>query len=139
MKALGQRYAQYFNHKYERSGTLWEGRFKSCLIETESYFLQCQRYIELNPVKARMVEYAGDYQWSSYRCHSYGLRAKWHTPHPCYLNYQPDPDRRCESYRTFVASPSPEGTDDLIRYATIAGKALGTAEFQERMKTRFGV
>ena len=85
MKALGQRYAQYFNHKYDRSGTLWEGRFKSCLVDTESYFLQCQRYIELNPVKAGMVRYAGDHQWSSYQCHAYGLRAKWHTPHACYL------------------------------------------------------
>ena len=138
MKALGQRYAQYFNHKYERSGTLWEGRFKSCLVDRESYFLQCQRYIELNPVKAGMVRYAGDYQWSSYRCHGYGMKARWHTPHACYLDYHPDPDRRLVSYRSFMASPAPEGTDDRIRYAAIAGKPLGTEAFQERMKAQFG-
>ena len=139
MKALGQRYAQYFNHKYDRSGTLWEGRFKSCLVDTESYFLQCQRYIELNPVKAGMVRYAGDYQWSSYQCHAYGLRAKWHTPHACYLAYQPDPARRQESYRRFVASPPPDGTDDLILYAAIASKPLGSPQFKEKMNARFGV
>nr|WP_297399484.1 transposase [uncultured Marinobacter sp.] len=139
MKAVGQRYAQYFNHKYERSGTLWEGRFKSCLVDTECYFLQCQRYIELNPVKAGMVEYAGDCQWSSYRCHGYGLRSKLHTPHPCYLNYHPDPAKRLDSYRAFVASPTPKGMDDAIRYAAIAGTALGTREFQEDMKARFGI
>jgi len=139
MKALGQRYAQYFNHKYDRSGTLWEGRFKSCLVDTEGYFLWCQRYIELNPVKAGMVQYAGDYQWSSYRCHGYGLRAKWHTPHDCYLNYQPNPDRRPESYRSFVATPPPKGTEDLILYTAIAGKALGTEAFCEEMSNRFGV
>jgi putative transposase len=139
MKALGQRYAQYFNYKYERSGTLWEGRFKSCLVDTESYFLQCQRYIELNPVKAGVVAYAGDFQWSSYRCHAYGLKAGFHTPHACYLNYQPNPEKRLASYRSFVASPAREVTDDLIRYAAIAGKALGSEEFQERMKARFGV
>ncbi len=61
MKAVGQNYAQYYNHKHERSGTLWDGRFKSCLVDTEQYFLQCQRYIELNPVKAGLVAYAGDY------------------------------------------------------------------------------
>ena len=139
MKALGQRYAQYFNHKYDRSGTLWEGRFKSCLVDTESYFLWCQRYIELNPVKAGMVSYAGDYQWSSYQCHGYGLRSKCHTPHPCYLNYQPDPDRRLASYRNFVSTPAPKGTEDQILYTAIAGKPLGTEAFREEMNARFGV
>ncbi len=139
MKAVGQRYAQYFNRKYERSGTLWEGRFKSCMVDTESYFLQCQRYIELNPVKAEMVQDAGDYQWSSYRCHGYGLKARWHTPHACYLNYHTVPATRLERYRSFVASPAPEGMDDRIRYAAIAGKPLGTEAFQERMQARFGV
>ncbi|TGN40692.1 transposase [Marinobacter confluentis] len=139
MKALGQRYAQYFNFKYERTGTLWEGRFKSCLVDTESYFLQCQRYIELNPVKAGMVDNPEDYRWSSYLYHAYGLRAKWHTPHDCYLNYQPDPDLRQASYRSFVASSPPPGTDDLIFYTAISGKALGTETFREEMNTRYGV
>ncbi|WP_372966596.1 transposase [Marinobacter sp.] len=138
MKSVGQAYAQSFNHKYGRSGSLWEGRFKSCLVDTESYFLQCQRYIELNPVKAGMVEYAGDFQWSSYRCHAYGMHSPLHTPHSSYLEFQPDSDRRYESYRAFVDSPMPGGLEDLIRYTAIAGKALGSEKFQEEIAAQYG-
>ena len=62
MQSLGRRYVRYFNHTYQRSGTLWEGRFKSCVVEDDSYLLLCQRYIELNPVRAGMVEHPADYQ-----------------------------------------------------------------------------
>ena len=64
MQALGRRYVRYFNREYQRTGTLWEGRFKSSLVQTETYLLQCQRYIELNPVRANMVSEPGDYMWS---------------------------------------------------------------------------
>ena len=64
MKALGQRYVQYVNRTYQRSGTLWEGRFRSCLTQDETYLLACQRYIELNPVRAGMVAHPADYRWS---------------------------------------------------------------------------
>jgi putative transposase len=67
MKALGQRYVQYVNRTYCRSGKLWEGCFRSCLTQVETYLLACQRYIELNPVRAAMVAHPGDYRWSSYR------------------------------------------------------------------------
>ena len=72
MKQLGQRYAQYFNRSHRRSGTLWEGRFRSCLIQEEGYLLNCQRYIELNPVRADMVKHPSDYRWSSYRANTFG-------------------------------------------------------------------
>ena len=65
MKHLGQRYVQYVNRVYRRSGTLWEGRFKSSLVQRQSYVLKCQRYIELNPVRAGMVPHPRDYPWSS--------------------------------------------------------------------------
>lgn len=138
MKSIGQSYAQYYNARYERTGGLWEGRFKSCLVDTEEYFLQCQRYIELNPVKAGMVDYAGEYQWSSYLCHAYGSGSRFHVPHPCYLELQPDADQRLVSYRNFVASPMPEAVEDQIRYSAIAGLALGSEDFQKRMKKRYG-
>ena len=67
MKNLGQRYVQYINRTYRRSGTLWEGRFRSCLTQTEDYVLACYRYIELNPVRANMVNHPRAYPWSSYR------------------------------------------------------------------------
>jgi len=138
MKSLGQSYAQYYNGRYDRTGTLWEGRFKSCLVDTDEYFLQCQRYIELNPVKAGLADYAGDYQWSSYSCHAYGMGSQLHTPHECYLQLHSDPDLRLASYRSFVASSVPEVVDDQIRHAAISGKALGTEAFQARMREKYG-
>ena len=138
MKAVGQHYAQYFNSRHERTGGLWEGRFKSCVVDTERYFLQCQRYIELNPVKAGMVANPDAYPWSSYRCHAHGESSAMHTPHPCYLEYQPDPDKRLKSYQNFVASYMPESMQDQIRHAIQSGTALGSEDFQEKIKSRFG-
>ena len=73
MKHLGQRYVQYINRTYHRSGTLWEGRFRSCLAQDQNYVLICYRYIELNPVRAGMVVDPGDYPWSSYRANGLGV------------------------------------------------------------------
>ena len=67
MQSLGRQYVRYFNYTYGRSGTLWEGRFKACLIESERYLLEVYRYIELNPVRACMVTEPSEYQWSSYQ------------------------------------------------------------------------
>jgi putative transposase len=72
MKHLGQRYVQYVNRTYKRSGTLWEGRFRSCLTQSEQYVLACHRYIELNPVRAGMVKKPQDYPWSSYSANALG-------------------------------------------------------------------
>lgn len=77
MQTLGRKYVRYFNYTYKRSGTLWEGRFKSCVVEAENYLLLCQRYIELNPVRAGMVEAPGDYIWSSYRANGLGQPARF--------------------------------------------------------------
>ena len=72
MQSVGRSYVRYINGHYRRSGTLWEGRYKSSLIESERYLLTCYRYIELNPVRAGMVSFPGDYRWSSYHCHARG-------------------------------------------------------------------
>ena len=85
MQSVGRRYVRYFNREYRRSGTLWEGRFKSSLVQSETYLLQCQRYIELNPVRAGMVSDPAQYAWSSYQCHSLGKAVKMSTPHEEYL------------------------------------------------------
>ena len=74
MQGLGRRYVGYINHAYQRTGTLWEGRYKASLVAEDNYFLACMRYIELNPVRAGMVEHPGAYRWSSYRYNAYGKR-----------------------------------------------------------------
>jgi len=85
MQSLGRRYVQYINRHYKRSGNLWEGRYKSSAVQTEDYLLVCQRYIELNPVRADMVADPGQYRWSSYRRLALGQPDRLVTPHPLYL------------------------------------------------------
>jgi len=86
MKALGQDYAHYINWRHHRTGPLWDGRYKSCVVQDETYLLVCQRYIELNPVRAGMVRYPGHYRWSSYRCIAEGRENVLIHPHPLYLS-----------------------------------------------------
>jgi putative transposase len=73
MQSLGRRYVRYVNDRHHRTGTLWEGRYKACLVGTARYLLRCYRYIELNPVRAAMVEQPGDYRWSSYGSNASGV------------------------------------------------------------------
>ena len=84
MKRLGQRYVQYINRTYKRSGTLWEGRFRSSIIQQEEYLFTCQRYIEMNPVRAEMVKHPGDYRWSSYRINAKGEKSELISHHLIY-------------------------------------------------------
>ena len=102
MQSLGRRYVAYFNYQYKRSGTLWEGRFKSCLVQSERYLLECYRYIELNPVRANMVESPRDYKWSSYRCNGEGIKSKLITPHDEYLSLGHSEEIRLANYRSFL-------------------------------------
>ncbi len=99
MKALGQRYVQYVNLTYRRSGTLWEGRFRSCLTQEETYLLACQRYIELNPVRAGMVEHPAEYRWSSYRANAQGEADSLVQPHALYMALSEDLVSRQAAYR----------------------------------------
>lgn len=89
MKGLGQRYVQYVNRTYRRSGTLWEGRFRSCLMQEEAYVLACYRYIEMNPIRAGMVEHPAEYRWSSYRTNAQGEPSVVGCPHPPYSSVGP--------------------------------------------------
>jgi len=85
MQAIGRRYVGSFNARYRRTGTLWEGRFKAALVDTDRYLLTCYRYIELNPVRARMFESPGEYRWSSHACNALGAHEARITPHEFYL------------------------------------------------------
>jgi putative transposase len=129
MQALGRRYVQYFNYTYKRSGTLWEGRFRSSLIQAEEYLLLVYRYIELNPVRANMVEQPSDYAWSSYQINALGKPDTLCTPHELYLALGDDPAQRQERYRAlFAAEVDGELLSD-IRKTLNSGMALGNERF----------
>ncbi|HEX4986154.1 MAG TPA: transposase [Burkholderiales bacterium] len=138
MKNLGQRYVQYVNRIYRRSGTLWEGRFRSCLTQSEDYVLACYRYIELNPVRAAMVRQPRDYRWSSYAANAEGRRDKLIVPHAQYLRLgRTDTDRR-ETYRALFKAHVDGPLLDQIRQATNGNHALGNPRFQKEIEAALG-
>lgn len=133
MKHLGQRYVQYVNRAYRRSGTLWEGRFRSCLTQSEDYVLACYRYIELNPVRAGMVRHPRDYRWSSFHANGDGKQGALVTPHEQYLSLARNDAARREAYRAlFKAHLDPEVISQ-IRSATNGNVVLGSKRFEEQI------
>ena len=138
MQALGRKYVRYFNREYQRSGTLWEGRFRSSLVQSETYLLHCQRYIELNPVRAGMVSAPSDYAWSSYQCHALGKVISLSTPHKEYLRLGKCDKERQIAYRSlFRAHVDGELVDD-IRSAVNKGLALGNDRFKDKIEQLSG-
>src|SRR5690625_1311117 len=138
MKRLGQRYVQYINRTYRRSGTLWEGRFRSCLTKEEAYVMGCYRYIELNPVRAELVEHPGDYRWSSYRVNAQGEASTLITPHSLYSNLGGDAAERQAAYRELFRHELEPGLVDKIRKATNSNYALGSERFQVEVESMLG-
>ena len=101
---IGRHYVRYFNRAYRRSETLWEGRFKSCLVQEETYFLVCQRYIGLNPVRANMVCDPAEYAWSSYQANGLGVDTKLCSPHTLYLALGNTKEERLTNYLSLFDS-----------------------------------
>ena len=130
MQALGRRYVRFFNNHYRRTGTLWEGRFKSCLIEEENYLLQVYRYIELNPVRAGMVKEAQEYKWSSYQTNALGKESGLCTPHPLYLRLGNDTATRLVEYQKLFDIILLSEKLDEIRTASHKGMAMGSNRFK---------
>ncbi len=138
MKRLGQRYVQYINRTYGRSGTLWEGRFRSCLTQEENYVLGCYRYIELNPVRAGIVQHPAEYRWSSYRANGQGEESGLITSHPLYDSLGKDVHERQQAYRELFRHQLEPGLVDQIRHATNGNYALGTEKFREEIEKALG-
>jgi len=133
MKHLGQRYVQYVNRQYRRSGTLWEGRFRSCLAQRDEYVLTCYRYIELNPLRAGMVAHPRDYRWSSYRCNAEGKANLLIKSHDEYERLGMTMVERRAAYRElFSAHIDPEQLAE-IRAATNGNYVLGNNRFKEEI------
>lgn len=133
MQAVGRRYVQRFNTTYRRTGTLWEGRYRATLIESESYLLACYRYVELNPVRAGLVRDPKDYRWSSHRANAFGARDAVVMPHESYQNLGRDSKTRLTAYRALFAVPLDQPTIDVIRDATNRGWALGSKRFRDEI------
>ena len=133
MKRLGQRYVQYINRTYKRTGTLWEVRFRSCITQQENYLLICQRYIELNPVRASMVEHPGEYRWSSYRTNALGENSQILTPHSIYLLLGKTIDERQTAYGALFNLFLEPDIIDNIRRVTNGNFALGSDRFQDEI------
>ncbi|MCW5204510.1 transposase [Desulfobulbus sp. US1] len=138
MKRLGQRYVQYVNRTYQRSGTLWEGRFRSCIIQQETYLFTCQRYIEMNPVRAGMVQHPGEYRWSSYRVNGQGEKSELITPHPLYTELGETDTTRAQAYRTLFQAELDPGEIDKIRKATNGNFSLGDTRFHTEISQMLG-
>jgi putative transposase len=139
MQSIGRRYVQYINRSYRRTGSLWEGRFKSSLVQAEAYLLTCMRYIELNPVRASMVNDPAQYRWSSYRHNGLGQADERVTPHPLYWSLGKDDSSRLAEYRGMFRSELDEAALDDIRLALAQGQPLGSERFSEIMCAAVGV
>lgn len=137
MKDLGQLYSQYVNKMYRRTGNLWEGRFKSCLVQSERYLLSCYRYIELNPVRAGLANTATDYPWSSFVANAYGADCAFLTPHGEYLRLGRSPAERQAAYRDLFGTDASAAFDE-IRQATHGGYVVGDKRFKAALARTVG-
>ncbi|MBI4194887.1 MAG: transposase [Betaproteobacteria bacterium] len=134
MQHLGRRFVRHINRVYQRSGTLWEGRFKASLVDTEIYFLRCLRYIECNPVRARMVADPADYRWSSYRAHALGLPDKLVVAHEQYERLGETDGERQSAYRALFRSELALTELNEIRDTVNCGWPLGGERFRDEIE-----
>lgn len=130
MHDLGRRYVPYFNRRHDRTGTLWEGRFRSCIVESASYVLACYRYIELNPVRAEMVDHPAGYPWSSYAANSGARSDPSLSPHAEFEALASSSGRRHTAYRGLFDVEMDERLLEAIRDAANAGYPLASEEFK---------
>ena len=138
MQSLGRRHVRAVNAAQGRTGTLWEGRYRAAPIEGEAHFLACMCYIELNPVRARMVAHPRDYPWSSYRAHAHGAADALVSDHALYRDLGADAAARQRDYRALLREAPDEAFVDALRAATNGGWALGGARFTRKIAKALG-
>jgi len=134
LQSVGGRYAQYVNSTYRRSGSLWEGRYRSTVLDPEEYLLPCMAYIELNPVRAGLVARPEDYRWSSYHRNAAGRPDMLVRTHEVYEQLGSTVRAQQEEYRALLATPLDERVLADIRNMTNKGWVLGGARFRERLE-----
>lgn len=135
MQAMANRYVRYFNVLHKRTGTLWEGRFKSCLVDSDSYLFSLHKYIEMNPVMANMVANAADYPWSSYAHNALGEMDSLITEHCLYAQLSDIPELRQARYREILDQLNIDQQRSRIIKATLAGEAYGSDAFHQKIGT----
>jgi len=138
MQGVGRQYVRQFNQRHGRTGTLWEGRFRSSVIEAERHLLACMVYIDLNPVRAGMVASPQDYRWSSHRHYVGQQPQRWLTPHALYWALGNTPFAREAAYAALTAAGLPERGVRELRAAVQAGRALGGADFIDALEASTG-
>lgn len=136
--ALGRRFVQYINKTYRRTGTLWDSRYKSSLIQTDTYLLGCQRYIELNPVRANMVRDPGEYPWTSYRANGLGTSDPLLSPHTLYLELGDSPESRQAVYRELFRTDLDEAALAELRLAIQQSQPIGSERFLQQIEQMTG-
>lgn len=136
MQAVGRRYVRYFNDRHGRTGTLWEGRYRSTLIQAERYLLACMVYIDLNPVRAGMVVEPADYPWSSHRHYIGTISDRLVTPHPLYWELGNTPFAREAAYGQLVQSGISADQQRALTDATLRGWALGEPDYVAALQRR---
>ena len=136
--SLGRRYVQYINRTYKRTGTLWDSRYKSSSIQSETYLLACQRYIELNPVRAAMVDDPAHYRWTSYRANGLGQADARLTPHPIFTALGTSDKTRQAAYRALFRAELDTAAIDDIRLALNQNQPLGDHRFLTKIEKMLG-
>lgn len=134
MQDVGRKFVRYINHSYGRTGTLWEGRYKASLIDSDAYLLTCMRYIELNPVRANMVDHPGAYRWSSYAHNAYAEASALLASHPVYTSLAPNTPLRAHAYRELFGIHLDPDQIHAIRDALNQELVLGREDFKERIE-----
>jgi putative transposase len=134
MQAMANKYARYFNAKHQRTGTIWEGRYKSCLVDSEHYLFTLYKYIEMNPIKAHMVESLNDYPWSSYAHHALGKADKLISEHHLYQALGENSVARCDAYKALFDGLDITKQNEPITQATIRGEVYGSDAFHRQIE-----
>ncbi len=138
MQSVGRRYVRYINQRYGRSGTLWEGRFKSAVVSRDGHLLVCSRYIELNPVRAGLVTHPRDHPWSSYQHRALGRADELLADDPWYAGLGSSPRESQQAYAAWVASGIRNREWEEIRAATQRGRVIATENFQKELEAKVG-
>lgn len=134
IQTFGSRYTARFNERHGRTGTLWEGRYRACLVDSDAYLLACHRYIETNPVRAGMVATADGFPWSSHRANAWGTADPLLTPHPDVLALAEGAEARYRAYRSLFVTAVPVEQLESMRAHLRQRAAWGSEAFRAKVE-----